>query len=291
MSICEIRAGLRARCTIVAGVALALAGSPAAHAARPVAGSVTPERLKLPSGPSSVRGLADEPAVDPFYAQINYAVPIELPGGFGGLAPALALSYSGALGNGPMGIGWTLSQVKIQRSTRFGVPHFDDTDELELSGIAPGRLIAIGGGEYRVEGMGQTVRVRKLGAGFEIDDGKGVHYRLGASPSARQESDASHTLAWLVETQTNLMGEQIQYQYSRDQGQVYLTQITWGPGSAYGAQLIYEPRSDATRSYRGGFAVGPRSGSRPSWSPRSAASAARITSRTTRRSRSRGWPA
>src|ERR1043165_7607809 len=92
---------------------LAIVLPSAAHAARPTAGSVTSERLKLPSGPSSVRGLADEPAVDPFMAQLSYSVPIELPAGLGGLAPALALGYSGALGNGPLGIGWTLAETAI----------------------------------------------------------------------------------------------------------------------------------------------------------------------------------
>ena len=78
---------------------LAHAGN--ALADRPTAGAITAERLKLPAGPGSVRGLADEPHVDPFSAQINYQVPIELPNGFGGLTPALALTYSGQLGNGP----------------------------------------------------------------------------------------------------------------------------------------------------------------------------------------------
>src|SRR5215468_6530766 len=80
-----------------------------AEADRPVAGSITPERLKVPSGPSSVRGLADEPSVDPFYAHVGYQVPIELPAGHGDLSPTLALSYTATLGNGPMGIGWSLS--------------------------------------------------------------------------------------------------------------------------------------------------------------------------------------
>ena len=243
--------------TLVAGSLSIVMAPSAAHASagRPVAGAATPDRLKLPSGPSSVRGLADEPSVDAFAAQLNYQVPIELPGGFGGLAPKLALTYSGALGNGPLGIGWTLAQPKIQRSTRLGVPRFDDTDELELSGIASGRLISIGNGEYRVEGMGQTIRVVRVGAGFELDDGSGVHYRLGSAPASRQESDASHTLAWLVDQQTNTMGEQIQYSYAHDQNQAYLTQLTWGPAGAFSATLGYEARADQTRSYRGGFAV------------------------------------
>jgi RHS repeat-associated protein len=240
----------------LAGVLGAASSSTAlAAAGRPVPGSVTPERLKLPPGPSSVRGLADEPSVDAFNAQLRYQVPIELPAGLGGLAPALSLSYSGVLGNGPLGIGWSLSQPRIQRSTRLGVPRYDASDELELSGIVTGRLVSIGNGEYRVEGMGQTVRVTAVDGGFAVDDGRGVHYRLGTSPASRQDKDPTHTLAWLVESETNLMGEQIAFEYSHDQGQVYLTRITWGPGAVYTAALGYETRDDPTKSYRGGFAV------------------------------------
>src|SRR3569623_2097421 len=122
--------------------------APAAHAARPTAGSVTPERLKLPAGPSSVRGLADEPPVDPQYAQVKYQVPIEVPAGDGGLAPALALTYVGALGNGPLDIGRTLAQPTIQQSTRLGVPKFDDTAPFELSGNVSGRLVPISTDEF-----------------------------------------------------------------------------------------------------------------------------------------------
>src|SRR5215468_1980348 len=121
--------------TVMTATSFLAGGIGHASPQRPASGAVTADRLKLPSGPSSVRGLADEPSVDPFYAQLDYQVPIELPGGYGGLAPVLALTYSGSLGNGPMGIGWTLSQPRIQRSTRLGVPRFDDTDRLEISGI------------------------------------------------------------------------------------------------------------------------------------------------------------
>src|ERR1041384_8105394 len=111
----SLRSGRRRVATLLAGIAVSVA-SPAtalASAGRPVPGAVTPERLKLPSGPSSVRGLADEPSVDAFNAQLPYQAPIELPAGLGGLAPALSLSYSGVLGNGPLGIGWSLSQPRI----------------------------------------------------------------------------------------------------------------------------------------------------------------------------------
>ncbi|MEZ4359064.1 MAG: FG-GAP-like repeat-containing protein [Kofleriaceae bacterium] len=226
-----------------------------AHAAQPTAGALTPERLKLPSGPNSVRGLAEEPTVDPFYAQVGYEVPIEVPEGYGKLAPALALTYSGALGNGPLGIGWDMPGARIERSLRLGVPSFTAADELELVGPVSGRLVAIGNNEYRVEGMGQTVRVRKVGEGFEVDAGDGTRWRFGATAASRQEPGVGRTAAWLVEEQTNLAGERVAYTYQHDQGQVYLQRVTWGPGQVYAVDLTYVARPDVTVSYREGFRV------------------------------------
>lgn len=250
--------GLRSLAAALAGLSCWLAGGASGRAAGPVAGSVNAERLKFLSGPNSVRGLADEPEVDPFFAQVTYEVPIDLPAGRGQFGPSLSLSYSGALGNGPLGLGWSLPSVRIQRSLRHGVPRFDGTDELELVGAASGRLVAISAAEYRIEGRGQTVRVRRVGSGFEVDDGEGVTYRLGLSPSARHESavgGAMRTVAWLVEEQRNLAGEKIRYEYEHDQGQVYLSRIVWGPGDAFAADLVHESRGDAVTSYREGFRV------------------------------------
>lgn len=249
--------------TLLAGLGLTLgaaAAVPEAHAAGPVAGAVTAERLKLPSGPSSVRGLADEPTVDPFYGQIGYSVPIEVPEGLGKLAPALSLTYSGALGNGALGIGWTMPGGRIERSQRLGVPSFTDADELEISGPVSGRLVLVSGGgggsaEYRVEGMGQTVRVRKVGAGFEVDLGNGTRLRFGTTAAARQEASASRTLGWLLEEETNLSGERVAYTYQQHQGQVYLSRVAWGPGQVYAVEATYAARPDATTSYREGFKV------------------------------------
>jgi hypothetical protein len=179
----------------IAIASLAMTGAALAAPARPTAGAVSPDRLKEPSGPSSVRGLADEPSVDAFHGEVEYQVP-----------------------------------------------------------IAAGRLVAIGGGEYRVEGIGQTVRVKSVDGGFEVDDGAGVKYRLGTSPASRL-GDGTHTQAWLIERETNLMGEQIDYAYTRDQGQLYPDSIVWGPRATYRVDFAYDARTDATISYRTGFSV------------------------------------
>src|SRR4051812_17755956 len=111
--------------TTLALAALGLVAAGAGRAAAvqvPPPGAVSPSTLKLPDGPASVRGLADTPSFSPFSGQVSYEVPIELPAGPAGFRPSLALVYSGALGNGPVGIGWAVTAPSIRRSERLGVP-------------------------------------------------------------------------------------------------------------------------------------------------------------------------
>src|SRR5687767_2102795 len=69
---------------------------------------VRPQVLSLPSGPGSLEGLgqAFEPQLNTGTA--SYGVPIKVPPGVAGHAPALELRYDGGQGNGHFGLGWSL---------------------------------------------------------------------------------------------------------------------------------------------------------------------------------------
>src|SRR3954471_12152740 len=94
----------------------ALAPASAWAVTGPLPGAATAQTVSLPDGPASVRGLADRASVETFHAQLSYSVPIELPRAAAGFAPSLSLAYSGALGNGPVGIGWSIATPAIRRS-------------------------------------------------------------------------------------------------------------------------------------------------------------------------------
>src|SRR4051812_26790823 len=85
--------------------------APAAAGSPPSPGALSAATLKLPDGPASVRGLGDSASVEVFSAQVDYSVPIDLPAGPGDFRPRLALTYSGGLGNGTVGIGWSLGGI------------------------------------------------------------------------------------------------------------------------------------------------------------------------------------
>jgi RHS repeat-associated protein len=242
-----------------AGFALLLATASTSFAlGGPAPGAVSSQTVKLPSAPGSVRGLADDATVSSFTGEVQYTVPIELPKGPGGFTPALALSYDGGSGNGPLGIGWTLSQAGVRRSLRLGVPAYDASDELELVGLVSGQLVRLQNAEYRVEGRGNGYVGHDLEEGFELIDPNGTVYRLGVTPAGRKASD-TRIAFWYLEEVRDVTGETVSYRYSHDENEVYLEAVEWGPTQdgkrVFRAQLIYEARPDAVVSHRTGFRV------------------------------------
>ncbi|NOK01954.1 hypothetical protein HNV27_10110 [Myxococcus xanthus] len=192
-----------------------------------------------------------------FSAQVRYGVSFDLPRGVGGFSPKLELSYSGALGNGLVGVGWSLPVMSVRRSLRHGVPAYTSADELELVGISGGgRLVELPDGSWRLEGRGQEVKIERSGAGFLVTENGGTRYFLGTTANARQESATTgQVAAWFAEEVHHPAGHRITIQYFIDGGQVYPASLTWGPGESFLVELLYEERQDSVVSYRSGFGV------------------------------------
>jgi RHS repeat-associated protein len=211
----------------------------------------------LPDGPGSVRGLADDASIGVFSGQVAYSVPIELPESRGGFGPSLSLTYAGELGNGPLGVGWSLGHASIRRSTRHGVPSFSSADELELSGLGGGgRLVRVAPNEYRVEGQGNALRVVQEGTRFVVTDADGTRYFFGLTAMARQEKSPGQIYAWHPEVIAHRSGKEMAiFYYGQNRGQIYLERIAWGPDYRFEALLEYEARPDETVSFREGFQV------------------------------------
>lgn len=59
-------------------------------------------------------------------------VPIAVSPGRSGFAPELSLSYNSGSGNGPFGLGWTISLASISRKTDKGLPRYRDTESSDV---------------------------------------------------------------------------------------------------------------------------------------------------------------
>ncbi len=94
----------------------------------PAKSAVTPQAISLPNAEGSIQGMGESFSPNLSAGTGTFTVPIALPPGRAGVQPALALSYGTSSGNGPVGVGWSLSAPFIARQTDRGLPRYVDRD-------------------------------------------------------------------------------------------------------------------------------------------------------------------
>lgn len=86
----------------------------------------------LPKGGGAIRGMGEKFDVAPATGTGSMTVPIAVSPGRSGFGPQLSLSYDSAAGNGPFGLGWSLSLPAITRRTDKGLPTYRDTEGADV---------------------------------------------------------------------------------------------------------------------------------------------------------------
>ncbi|ULL16718.1 toxin [Paenibacillus sp. H1-7] len=88
--------------------------------------------ISLPKGGGAIRGIGEKFAANPVTGTGSMSVPIAVSPGRSGFGPQLALSYDSGAGNGPFGLGWSLSMPSIARTTDKGLPRYVDAQESDV---------------------------------------------------------------------------------------------------------------------------------------------------------------
>jgi RHS repeat-associated protein len=91
----------------------------------------------LPKGGGAIRDIGEKFSANPATGAGSLSVPIFTSPGRGGFHPELTLQYDSGKGNGPFGMGWSLSVPRITRRTDKGLPRYldaSDSDTFILSG-------------------------------------------------------------------------------------------------------------------------------------------------------------
>src|SRR5438552_14194159 len=89
----------------------------------------TPPSISLPKGGGAIRGMGEKFSANPVTGTASLSVPLAISPGRSTFGPQLSLSYDSGAGNGPFGLGWTLSVSVITRKTDKGLPQYRDVDE------------------------------------------------------------------------------------------------------------------------------------------------------------------
>src|SRR5215472_2870552 len=91
-----------------------------------------PPSISLPKGGGAIRGIGEKFAANPVTGTGLMSVPLATSPGRSGFGPQVSLSYDSGAGNGPFGIGWSLSLPSITRKTDKGLPQYLDAEESDV---------------------------------------------------------------------------------------------------------------------------------------------------------------
>ncbi len=216
-------------------------------------GLIAPPSISLPKGGGAIRGIGEKFAANPVTGTGSMSVPLMTSQGRSGFGPQLSLTYDSGAGNGPFGLGWTLSLPSITRKTDKGLPRYEDTDDSDvfiLSGsedlvpefrkdattgewvIADGNFvreeISVDGylvRRYRPRIEGLFARIERWTSQTDLTD---VFWRsiskdnvttwYGKTEKSRiaDPSNPTHVFSWLISESYDDKGNAISYQYETE---------------------------------------------------------------------------
>lgn len=87
--------------------------------------------ISLPKGGGAIKGIDEKFSVNAVNGTASFSIPFPFSSSRN-LTPDLVLSYNSGAGNGPFGLGWTLSLPSIKRKTDKGLPKYDDNHESDV---------------------------------------------------------------------------------------------------------------------------------------------------------------
>lgn len=237
---------------------------------------------------ASTGAVPDQPGVASGYTPVEAGVsetgaaqvslPIFVSPGVAGMQPKLALTYSSQAGNGPYGLGFSLSGLSsisrvgrtIAHDTVKGGVEFNQNDRFALDGQRLRPVVGAEGAdgtEYRSE-FDPTTRVRCYGVDgsgplrWVVETKAGLKMEYGTSPNTRIKPEGGiASVAWAVEKITDTAGNSITVEYdetARQRGEVQPLRIRYtsneAAGLAPGMEVHFdtEDRDDQAPSYIAG---------------------------------------
>ncbi|MDD5292001.1 MAG: toxin TcdB middle/N-terminal domain-containing protein, partial [Candidatus Omnitrophica bacterium] len=200
-----------------------------------------------------------------FTGALTYSVPISVPAGRKGIQPNVVLVYSSQSGNGILGMGWSLELGCIERSTKNGVPAYNNSQDTFIfkSGGSTTELVNIGGNEYRAKIEGSFMKFTLSGNYWIAKDKGGTTYYFGQAQSSQQAVD-SDVFKWCLDKVKDVLGNYMALTYIKDANQIYPDKINYTGYSgennlnpAFEVDFDYSDsvREDYSFSYRSNFLI------------------------------------
>lgn len=206
-------------------------------------------QVARPNGGGSIRGMGERVEANPANGTCRIEVPLLLPEGRVPLGNNLVLSYGSGSGEGPFGLGWSLSLPQISRRTDKGLPNYGDAgnaDTFQLSGqddLVPWLEAAQPEGAWRPKqdkfGNWTITRYRPRNERFDarieqwcdsgnsqdpghwrVTTSQNITYLYGFHEQARiaDPANPSRVFAWLLQEVRDDRGNVAIYRYKAEDG-------------------------------------------------------------------------
>ncbi len=234
--------------------------------------AVTPKKTAASTGGSNPQATgfaanlgATKVNVEPFTGSASTAVPIEVPPGRAGIQPNLMLTYNSSGGYGMFGVGWNMDIGAIERSTKKGVPKYDNSDQYVLMmGGSQELVFDPATNRYYSEVEGAFNKIERVGDNWVITDKKGTKYHFGQTHASRvsDPANSNRIFRWALDKVEDLQGNYMTITYAKDNGQIYPERIDYTGNTTAGlptyarVEFVRSQRLNAAiTSYRSGFKV------------------------------------
>ena len=222
---------------------------------------VSTEAISMPSLPGSVEGLPHTINESESKGQFGFDIPIKAPKGINGHTPDIRISYSSAAGQSEFGQGWSINIPTIGMDTKRGVPTYSAED---IYWGPDGELVKL-----TKEGDGThfySAYINKKQNLYEFDDsnktwiihqgdGKKLYFGLN---EVSMITEGSKVFKWFLEKSLDPVGNEIVYEYVKDNGQPYISKIKYAnkdDSYHYSIDFIYGAREDVLKSFKSSFLV------------------------------------
>lgn len=190
--------------------------------AAPDKNRISPPAITLPKGGGAIRGMGEKFAANPVTGTGSMTVPIATSPGRSGFGPQLSLSYDSGAGNGPFGIGWSLSLPAITRRTDKGLPQYRDAEESDvfiLSGSED--LVPVykknADGSWAHDPQGHLIDDEESRNGYLVKRYRprieGLLARIERWTRIADPANPSHVFTWLICQSYDDKGNAIIYEY------------------------------------------------------------------------------
>ena len=218
------------------------------------------EQPSLPSvSPSAIGGAFSSLMSESFRTDLatgaaTLGIPIVVPPGRKNIQPNISLLYSSNNPNGVCGTGWSIPISAIQRSTKSGVPRYDDTDTFMAGGE---ELVKTGenGDEYQYRAKIESSFTRytyiSTGNKWIVTDKTGTQYHFGSTDPPRFGSEdasrlvhpnKSSTFVWYLDKVVDVYGNTITYTYEKLDNTIYLKYIDYTSNPLCNPELLADKR-------------------------------------------------